>query len=73
VQEEQKKKKKRKQQLTLLKEEEILSETFPEMMAVLDELRKEGKHVDVQVCPRCNSARVRRVGSMSVTWLGTWP
>ena len=65
MQEEQKKKKKRKQQLTLLKEEEILSETFPEMMAALEELRKEGKHVDAQVCPRCKSARVRRVGSMS--------
>jgi len=65
LQEEQKKKKKRKQQLTLLKEEEILSETLPEMLAVLEELRKEGKYVDVQVCPRCKSAHVRRVGSMS--------
>jgi len=63
--EEQRKKKKRKRQLTLLKEEEILSETFPEMMAVLEELRKEGKYVDVQICPRCKSAKVRRVGSMS--------
>lgn len=65
MQEEQKKKKKRKQQLTLLKEEEILSETFHEMMAVLEELRKEGKYVDMQICPRCKSARVKRVGSMS--------
>lgn len=65
MEEEQKKKKKRKRSLTLLKEEEILSESFPEMMAVLEELRKEGKYVDIQVCPRCKSARVRRVGSMS--------
>jgi len=63
--EEQKKKKKRKRQLTLLKQEEILSETVPEMLAVLEELRKEGKYVDIQVCPRCKSARVRRVGSMT--------
>jgi len=35
------------------------------MMAVLEELRKEGKYVDVQVCPKCKSARVRRIGSMS--------
>jgi len=65
VEEEQRKKRKRKQQLTLLKEEEILSETFLEMMAVLEELRKEGKYIDVQICPRCKSARVRRIGSMS--------
>jgi len=63
--EEQRKKKKRKRQLTLLREEEILSESVPEMVAVLEELRKEGKYVDVQVCPRCKSAKVRRVGSMS--------
>jgi len=65
MEEEQRRKKKRKRQLTLLKEEEILSETFPEMMVVLEELRKEGKYVDVQICPRCKSGRVRRVGSMS--------
>jgi len=65
VEEEEQKKKRRKRQLTLLKEEEILSESFQEMMAVLEELGKEGKYVDVQVCPRCKSARVRRVGSMS--------
>jgi len=65
VEEEQRKKKKRKRQLTLLKQEEILSETFPQMMEVLEELRKEGKYVDLQICPRCKSARVRRVGSMS--------
>jgi len=67
---EQRKKKKRKRQLTLLKEEEILSETVPEMVAVLEELRKEGKYVDVQVCPRCKSAKVRRVGAMSGDMLG---
>jgi len=65
LEEEQRKKKKRKRQLTVLKEEEILSENFPAMMAVLEELRKEGKYVDLQICLRCKSARVRRVGSMS--------
>lgn len=63
--EEQRKKKRRKRQLTLLKQEEVVSETLPEMVAVLEELRKEGKFVDVQVCPKCKSAKVRRVGSMS--------
>jgi hypothetical protein len=63
--EEKQRKKRRKRQFTLLRQEEILSETLPEMVAVLEELRKEGKFVDVQVCPKCKSAKVRRVGSMS--------
>jgi len=65
MEQEQRKKKKRKRQLTLLKQEEVVSETLPEMVAVLEELRKEGKFVDVQVCPECKSAKIRRVGSMS--------
>jgi len=63
--EEQRKKKKRKRQLTLLKEEEIVSETFPQLLKILEELREEGKYVDVQICPKCKSARVRRVGTLS--------
>ncbi len=50
--EEEQKKKKRKRQLTLLEQEEILSETFKEMMAVIEELRKEVKYVDVQICSK---------------------
>lgn len=64
VEEDERKRKKRRRQLTLLKQEEIPSETQPEMMAVLEELRKEGKYVDVQICPRCKGAKVRRVSSM---------
>lgn len=64
MEEEERKRKKRRQQLTLLKQEEIPSETLPEMVAVLEELRKEGKYVDVQICPRCKSAKVKRVTSM---------
>ncbi|HKZ94013.1 MAG TPA: hypothetical protein VJ249_05470 [Candidatus Bathyarchaeia archaeon] len=64
MEEEQRKKKKRKRQLTLLKQEEIQSGSFPALMEVLEELGKEGKFVDVQICPRCKSAKVRRVGSM---------
>jgi len=63
--EEQRKKKKRKKQLTLLREEEVVSETFPELLKVLEELKIEGKYVDVQICPKCKSARVKRVGTMS--------
>ncbi len=63
--EEKRKKKKRKRQLTLLKQEEIQSESLPALMEILEELAKEGKFVDVQICPRCKSAKIRRVGSMS--------
>jgi len=65
LEEEKRKKKKRKRQLVLLKQEEIHSESFPALMEALEELAKEGKFVDVQICPRCKSAKVRRVGSMS--------
>ena len=64
VEEDERKRKKRRRQLTLLKQEEIPSETLPEMMVVLEELRKEGKFVDVQICPRCKGAKVKRVTSM---------
>ena len=63
--EEKPKKEKRKRQLTLLKQEEIQSESLPALMEILEELAKEGKFVDLQICPRCKSAKVRRVGSMS--------
>jgi len=62
--EEQRKKKQQRRQLTFLKEEEIVSETFPELIRTLEKLRDEGKYLDVQICPRCKSTRVRRVGTM---------
>jgi len=60
----QKQKKKRKQSV-LLEEEKLESDTFHELVEVLDELEKEGKYVDVQICPECKSPKVRRVGAMS--------
>lgn len=68
--EERQKKKKRKRQLALLKQEEIPSESFQEMLAVLEELKNEGKYVDVQICPRCKSAKIKRVGTMSGDMFG---
>jgi transposase-like protein len=56
---------KKKKQSVVLVEEQVESQTFFELLAILKELEKEGKHVDVQVCPRCKSPRVRRVGTMS--------
>ncbi len=60
-----KKRKKKKKQLAVLVEEQVESQTFFELLAILEELEKEGKLVDVQVCPRCKNPRVRRVGTMS--------
>jgi len=60
---EQKKKKKKKRQLTVL-EARALSELLPQLVEALDELEKEKKYVDIQICPKCKSPLVRRVGSM---------
>jgi len=58
------KKKKKKKQLTVLETEKVESELLPELAEALNELEKEKKYVDIQVCPKCKSPLVRRVGSM---------
>jgi hypothetical protein len=60
---EQDKKRKRKQSAFLV-EEPVESQAFPKLVEVLEELAKEGKYIDVQICPRCKSPKVRRVGTM---------
>ena len=55
-------KKKKKPKLVLLEEKE--SQTFRELLESLRSLEKEGKHVDIQICPQCKSPRVRRVETM---------
>ena len=60
---EQKKKKKKKKQLLVLETEKVESVLLPELVQALDELEKEKKYVDIQVCPKCKSPLVRRVGS----------
>ena len=60
---EQKKKRKKKKQLTILETEKAESELLPKLVEALDELEKEKKYVDIQVCPNCKSPLVRRVGS----------
>jgi hypothetical protein len=64
-QEQEKKKRKKKKHLSSLETERAESELFPELMKVLEELEKEKKYVDIQVCPKCKSPLVRRVGSMT--------
>jgi RNase P subunit RPR2 len=64
-QEQEKKKKRKKRQFSSLETERTESELFPELMKGLEELEKENKYVDIQVCPKCKSPLVRRVGSMT--------
>lgn len=61
--EEEQKQKKKKKQLTVLEIEKIESEFLPQLVEALEELEKEKKYVDIQVCPKCKSPLVRRVGS----------
>jgi len=63
-QEQEKKKRKKKKQLRLLETERVESELFPKLVEALEELEKEKKYLDLQVCPKCKSPLVRRVGSM---------
>jgi hypothetical protein len=60
----QEKKKKKKKQLTVSEIEKVESELLPQLVEALAELEIEKKYVDVQVCPKCKSPLVRRVGSM---------
>jgi len=51
-------------QIAVIEEKEE-SPTFIELVRVLEELEKEGKFVDIQICPKCKSPKVRRVGTLS--------
>ena len=68
-QEKEKKKKKQKKQVIVSETEEIESK-LPELVEVLEELEKEKKYVDIQICPHCKSPKVRRVKSMEGDVLG---
>ena len=59
------KKKRKKQQLTIIEQvqEEAAIQNAQEVTQVLEELEKQGKHLDIQVCPKCKSPRVKRAKS----------
>ena len=67
---EQKKKKRKKKKQTVAVETEQVESELEELVEVLEELEKEKKSVDVQICPHCKSAKVRRVKSMQGDALG---
>jgi hypothetical protein len=62
---EKRKRKGKKRQFLVLEEQTEESLELSELVKVLEELEKEGKLVEVQVCPKCKSPRVRRVETMS--------
>lgn len=61
----QKKKKQKQRQIVLLKQKETERQRLLRLLDTLEELEKEQKYVDVQVCPHCRSPRVKRAGTMS--------
>ena len=62
---EKKKKKKKQRQKVILKEKSIETpKKIKDLIEGLEELEREQKHVDIQICPRCKSHRIHRVGSM---------
>jgi transposase-like protein len=65
MEKQEKKKKARQKQLAVLKGKERESQTLVKLVSVLEDLEAKGKYVDIQVCPRCKSPRVRRVGAMA--------
>ena len=60
------KKKRKKRQLAILEQvqEETAIQNAIEVTQALEELEKQGTRLDIQVCPKCKSPLVRRVGSM---------
>lgn len=59
------KKKMKKRQFLILEEQPYESPELAELVKVLEQLEKEGKLVEIQICPKCKSPRVRRVKTMS--------
>jgi hypothetical protein len=59
------KKKRKKQQLDVSQQvqEETAIQNAIEVTEALEELEKQGKHVDIQVCPKCKSPRIKRAKS----------
>jgi hypothetical protein len=65
-----KKKRKKKSRAAVLTDQREEYQELAELAEVLDNLEKEGKYVDIQVCPNCKSPKIRRVGSMNGDIMG---
>jgi len=65
TEEKQQKKRKKQKQTALLKQKKVESQKFLQLLETLEELGKEKKYVDIQICPNCKSPNIRRVSTMS--------
>lgn len=70
MQEAQQKKKKKKQQ-TLAPQTEELSESGEQLVEFLEELEKEKRYLDVQICPKCKSPKISRVEAQGGDMFGS--
>jgi ssDNA-binding Zn-finger/Zn-ribbon topoisomerase 1 len=61
MQEAEHKKKKKKQQEILKLQAEVISESGEQLVEFLEELEKEKKYLDVQMCPKCKSPKISRI------------
>ena len=61
------KKKRKKRQITVFEQvqEETAIQNAIKVTQALEELKKQGTTLDIQVCPKCKSPLVRRVDSMA--------
>jgi len=66
----QKKQKKKKKKKPIVIEPEPVQNEISELVEVLEEMEKQKKYVEVQVCPHCKSPKVRRVKAMGGDVLG---
>ena len=59
------KKKRKRQQFAVVEQvqKEEAVQNAVEVTEALEELEKQGKHLDIQVCPKCKSPKVRRAKS----------
>jgi hypothetical protein len=62
---ERQKKKRKKRQVVVLEEQADETQELVELVKALEELEKEGKLFEIQVCPKCKSPDVRRVKTVS--------
>lgn len=58
------KNKKKKKQPTITTLSQELSKSGQDLIEFLEKLEEEKKYLDVQVCPKCKSPKVKRVGTM---------
>jgi len=63
-------KKRKKQQQTMVLQTEEISESGQELVEFLEKLEEEKTYLDVMVCPKCKSPKVKRTGTVEGDMFG---